>query len=312
MMSAFLGTVIGIERAVASRQTYAFLAPFASGLGGVLLLAGYFALAAWMFVLAAVVFVVTSAALLRRQPALHMALLAAGAVAWLAGNAGFALGAEATTTFGWWFAFLVVTIAAERLEMTRLMPRRPGAQHVLVAIVSALALAAALTAALPRAGGVLYGAALAALALWLGAFDIARRTVRTGGLSRYMAVCLLAGYAWLAVAGVAWSATALGLPARDTALHALGLGFIVSMVMAHAPVILPAVTGVRLAFSNSFYLPLALLHGSLLLRVAGGETLRPIGATLNAAAIGLFAAVVIAAVLRWRARGGTHIHAQGS
>jgi hypothetical protein len=40
-----------------------------------------------------------------------------------------------------------------------------------------------------------------------------------------MAVCLLLGYAWLFVAGIAWTATSLGLPLRDAALHGLGLGF---------------------------------------------------------------------------------------
>ena len=85
-----------------------------------------------------------------------------------------------------------------------------------------------------------------------------------------MAVCLLSGYVWLAVAGIAWAATALGWPARDAALHALGLGFLVSMMLGHAPVILPAVAGIKLQFGRFFYVPLALLQISLLLRLGGG------------------------------------------
>jgi hypothetical protein len=42
-----------------------------------------------------------------------------------------------------WFAFLVLTVAAERLEMTRLMRQRPGAARALHAIVAALLLGAA-------------------------------------------------------------------------------------------------------------------------------------------------------------------------
>jgi hypothetical protein len=41
-----------------------------------------------------------------------------------------------------WFAFLVLTVAAERLEMTRLMRQRPGAARALHAIVAALLLGA--------------------------------------------------------------------------------------------------------------------------------------------------------------------------
>jgi hypothetical protein len=98
-------------------------------------------------------------------------------------------------------------------------------------------------------------------------------------------------------------ATALGLPARDAALHALGLGFLVSMMMGHAPVILPAVARVKLRFGAFFYVPLAALHASLALRLfagyAGGPA-RAQGALLNALALALFAATAIAAALAWR------------
>jgi hypothetical protein len=122
-----------------------------------------------------------------------------------------------------------------------------------------------------------------------------------------MAVCLLGGYAWLAVAGAAWAATAQGLPLRDAALHALSLGFIVSMMMGHAPVILPAIARIKLEFGVFFYLPLAMLHLSLLLRlIAGvaGDPLRSTGALLNAAAMALFAATMAGAALAWRVKHG--------
>ncbi|HEY0825965.1 MAG TPA: hypothetical protein VGD76_19415, partial [Ramlibacter sp.] len=45
MMCGFLGTVIGIERAVAARHRLAWVAPFASGLAGIALLNGLDALA---------------------------------------------------------------------------------------------------------------------------------------------------------------------------------------------------------------------------------------------------------------------------
>jgi hypothetical protein len=199
----------------------------------------------------------------------------------------------------------VTTIAAERLEMTRLMRRRPGAQASLVAILCLLAAGAAASALPGPAGGLAFGAALLALAAWLLVFDIARRTVRADGLPRYMAACLLGGYAWLGVAGLAWAAAALGLPARDTALHALGLGFIASMMMGHAPVILPAVARVKLLFGPFFYLPLAALHASLLLRLGLGVSSfewRAWGALANALALALFALTAAGAALAWRHR----------
>lgn len=63
-----------------------------------------------------------------------------------------------------------------------------------------------------RAGTVLLGATLLALTGWLAAHDVARRTIHTAGLTRYMAGCMLAGYCWLGVAGAIWL---LGGPALD-------------------------------------------------------------------------------------------------
>jgi hypothetical protein len=305
MVCGFLGTVIGIERAVAVKRHAAFLAPLASGLAGLALLLGHDAAAAWLAVAAALVFTGVNVLVVQRQRAAHTVLLLLAALAWLAGNVLYAGMADSAAVLPWWFAFLVMTIAAERLEMTRLMRHRPGADRSLYAVLALMLVGAGACSTAPAIGGVLYGASLSLLALWLAAFDIARRTVRTHGLSRYMAICLLGGYAWLAVAGVAWSATSLGWPARDVALHALGLGFILSMVMGHAPVILPALARVKLEFGNAFYLPLALLHGSLLLRLSAGAEAwawRTAGVALNAVAIAVFAATIAFAALHWRVR----------
>jgi len=130
-----------------------------------------------------------------------------------------------------------------------------------------------------------------------------------------MAVCLLGGYAWLAVAGAAWAGTALGWPVRDVALHALGLGFIVSMMMGHAPVILPAIARVKLQFGAFFYLPLAALHLSLALRLGWGAVdaaQRAAGASLNAAAIALFAVTVAGAAATWRIQHGAEGAREGT
>ena len=302
MICGFLGTVIGIERAVAVKLRVAFVAPLASGLGGLALLLGHGAAAAWLFVTAALVFVGVNVVVVRRQRAAHTLLLLLAALAWLVGTLLYAGSADGMALLPWWFTFLVVTIAGERLEMTRLMRRRPAAQAALYTVLALMLVGAATNGLAPAVGGALFGASMFLLAIWLGLFDIARRTVLAPGLSRYMALCLLGGYAWLALAGAAWAAMAWGWPARDMALHALGLGFIISMVMGHAPVILPAVAGIKLAFGPVFYLPLAALHASLMLRLFAGFDAGPwraLGASLNAGTIVLFALTVAMAALWW-------------
>jgi hypothetical protein len=148
--------------------------------------------------------------------------------------------------------------------------------------------------AAPRAGGWLAGAAVAALALWLGRFDLARRTIRHPGLPRFMACCLLSGYVWLLVAGVLIAATWPQASGRfyDLALHAFFVGFVFAMIFGHAPVIFPAVLGLPVQFLPTAYVPLAVLHLSLLLRLgadlADWPAGRAWGAGGNALAIGLF------------------------
>ena len=312
MACGFLGTLIGLERAVALGGRWGLAFPALTGLGAVALVAG--APAPWAPALIAAGsagLVGASLAVLRRQPALHHAVLAAGAVAWLGGNALWVAGWPVFRVVPWWAAFLVLTIAGERLELSRVLflPRR--ARAAFAAAAAALLAGAALTAALPVAGARLEGLAFVALAAWLLRCDVARRTVRQGGLTRFIAVAMLTGYAWLGAGGVLFAAEAarlVGGPPYDAALHAVFVGFVFSMIFGHAPIILPAVARVTVAYGRSFYAHLALLHASLALRVggdlAGWWALRRWGALLNAAAILLFLATTARSVGPARAEAG--------
>ena len=270
MVSGFLGTVIGLERAVALGRLWAYAAPLASGLGGLCLLGGFAAPGFALLALAAALLVAASMAVLARQPSLEMATLLAGALAWLAGNLSLYAALPAVP---WWIAFFALTIGGERLELSRYLKRGAFARNAFIVLAAAL-LAAPLH---PRALGVV----LVLLAAWLLAYDLARVTVRQKGLTRYVAWCLLAGYAWLALGGALLALQT----AYDAALHAIFVGFVFSMVFGHAPVILPAVLRVKLPYHPVLYAPLALLHLSLAVRVFVSPLA---GAWGNAAAIALF------------------------
>jgi len=85
-------------------------------------------------------------------------------------------------------------------------------------------------------------------------------------------------------------------------MHALALGFVFSMVFGHAAIIFPAVLRVAVPYHPSFYVPLALLHGSLLVRMAGEATgllaWTQAGGLLNAVALAAFIASTASAVVR--------------
>jgi len=150
MICAFMGTVIGIERAVAVRQPLAFAAPLASASAGVLHLAGAAHTATWVAAAAALAFVAINMLVVARQRAAHTVLLLTSALAWLAGNGLLVAGASPSAVIPWWFSFLVLTIAAERLEMTRLMRRHQGASQMLYVILAAMLLGSALSGVSPQ------------------------------------------------------------------------------------------------------------------------------------------------------------------
>jgi hypothetical protein len=150
----------------------------------------------------------------------------------------------------------------------------------------------------------LASAGIIAVALWLIVFDLARRNVRRTGLTRYIAVNLLVGYVWLAVSGVigvVYSPLFIG-PVYDAWLHTLFLGFVFGMIFAHAPIILPGVTGFVVGYRPIFYLPPILLNISLLLRLVGDfapdQTLRQWGGLLNEVALLVFVVLLVISVLQ--------------
>ncbi|HSN20173.1 MAG TPA: NnrS family protein, partial [Usitatibacter sp.] len=299
--------VISLERAIALGKPFGYGSPLAAGLGAVLILLGLREAGLVVELVAPLFLLAVGIDLVRRQPLTHIVLLLVASACWLVGNALNLAGAAPNACAAWWFAFLVLTIAAERLEMTRLMQRPPIAARLFHAAV-AIVLAGALSQTLfPEAGGIVFGAGLVALAAWCAAFDLARRTVLTEGFSRYAAVALLAGYAWLAVGGFAWGMMSTVSPAwRDAALHSLGLGFVFSMILAHAPVVVPVVTRRRMRYTPFFYVPLALLHASLVARLAGGPgafRLREAGGILNAVALLVFVGTLAYALSRTSATG---------
>ncbi len=302
MVCGFFGVVIALERAVALSRMWAYIGPLAAGLGTILALAGALQWAAWFYVLGGLVLLAASLDVFRRQAALFTLTLVLGALAWVVGSVLWATGLAVYQVAPWWLAFLILTIAGERLELSRFMAPSPTATRVFAGILGAFLIG--LIAAHARWGFSLLAGAILALSIWLVKQDIARRTVRTKGLTRFVAVCLLSGYVWLAVgaAVMLWAGGLVpGTPAYDAALHAIMLGFVFAMVFGHAPIIFPAVLRVPVPYYAWFYAPLALLHSSLLVRLAGDAAgqieLTRLGGALNALALVAFIVGTVTAVL---------------
>jgi hypothetical protein len=300
MVLGFVGTLISLERAVALRRRPGFLAPALLGAGGLLLLSPAPLVAGrTTLLLGSAALTAVYVPLWRRQRDDAVLVQALGAVLATGGAALWLGGVPMSTLLPWLAGFIVLTIAGERLELARLA-LGPSAGRIVVLLSSAVMASVAASLLFPEPGTVLLGGTLLALVGWLAVHDVARRTIHTSGLTRFMAASMLAGYAWLAVAAAVWL---LGGPATDGArydavVHAVFLGFAISMIMAHAPVILPGVLRRALPYHPVFLAPLGLLHASLALRLWIGDALHvpvawQVGGALNIAALLLFVALAV-------------------
>ncbi|MFF4563045.1 hypothetical protein [Streptomyces sp. NPDC001435] len=296
MVLGFAGTLVALERAVALGRPWAYLAPGCLGAGGLLLLSPVdLVVPRLLLVAGCATLVALYVRFWRRQPSAALLAQAAGAVPALGAALLWLGGIDVPGMLPWLVAFLVLTIAGERLELARVAVLAPSAEQTFLCSVGAVTAGVVATLLWPAIGTVLLGAALLSLVAWLVVHDVARRLLRSTGLPRFTAACLLAGYAWLGLAGILWL---LGGPITegtryDAVVHCVFLGFVMSMIMAHAPVILPAVLRRPLPYHPALAVAAWLLHLSLALRVLVGD-LRDVrgawqlGGVLNIVAVLLF------------------------
>jgi len=310
MVVGFLGTLIGLERAVALERGWAYGVPLLTAMSSLFLLVGLPAYIGHILAAAAGCFLAAIfIELFRRQPSVHFMTMGIGALLWVIGALPWRAGYPLHQVVPWWTGFLVLMIAGERLELSRLLGLSAW-DRLKFLLADGIFLSGLVVSLATFALGVwISGVGLTALAFWLLRYDMARRTIRQGGLAGFMAVSLLLGYVWLGIGGILWMLFAGSFSAGfyyDAMLHSIFLGFVFSMIFAHAPIILPSVTGMTMPFQRLFYAHLALLHLSLLLRV-GGDLIssRPAqqwGGLLNALAILLFLANNVRTVILGRSR----------
>jgi len=304
MISGFLGTLIMLERAVALKKKWMYIPPLLAGLGGLLtFLIRTPPLGPIIITLASLGGVAILIEITRRETALHTVTMLLGMMTWFTGNLLWLFGWQIYQIIFFWQAFLVLTITGERLELSRVL--RPSRQQLFLfgAIILIFLIGTTSSIFNLQLGTRTIGASLTFMAFWSIRNDIAWRNLKHKlPLTRYIAWCLALGFVWLGMGGVlslVFGAQFAG-PRYDAILHAVFLGFVISMIFSHAPIIFPAILGVPINFQPVFYFQLILLHASLALRViadyANWHTVRMWGGLLNEIAIMLFMGMTIYSV----------------
>lgn len=301
MVGGLFGTLVSLERAVAMGKRWPYLAPLFAAIGVIGLLFGLPpAYAPWPFIAASLVLLAGSLRLYMQQQVLHLFALAVASVLWLYGNLLWLSQGFVAPAVPAWQSFLILTVAGERLELSRFLNTPVHARRLFALLMTLVVVGVVFDSVWP----LLFPLSLLGLAVWLMRYDIVRRTLRQSGLPRYIAVCIGSGYLWLIAGALLQLCGQFGLtaPARDAVLHALLIGFVFAMVFGHAPIVLPAVARLKLPYHPALYAPLLLLHLTLALRFAASLLdnfpLRQWAALGNAAALALFAVSVATLLLR--------------
>lgn len=304
MINGFLGTLISLERGAALEKVWTYMAPASFAASILLMITGHLALSGYLLIIGSVTLFLIMIYLCKLQAVSHHVIMAAGAACLMIGNILFILHFPIFELIGWWIAFPLLTIFGERLELNRIT-RPPASAVKLFTVLIFVWVVTLIGLHVSRDLFWTAGSAvLIAIAVWLIRYDVARRTIRSVQWTKYSAWSLLTGYGWIVIGGVLGLIYHLPIagPQYDAILHIYFVGFVFSMIFAHAAVIIPSLTGKMVPYSNYFYLPLTMLHVFLLLRVLGDlmfyYPLRLIGSYGNTAAIILFLGGIIVQLIR--------------
>jgi hypothetical protein len=306
MISAFLGTLVSLERALALHKRWAYLAPACSALGGLAFLLGFPPeIGRSLFALGSLGLVFVFNYIYRLRSSIDIVAMALGSGLWLIGNLVWLLGQPIAYAAPWWAGFLILTIAGERLELSRVLLLKPISRTIFKFAVGLFTIGLVISLVQFDLGLRISGLGLIIFGAWLVRYDVARHTINKTGLTRYIAACLLPGYLWLMVGGSLWllyGGTATNGFIFDALLHALFLGFVMSMIFGHAPIIIPALLPVDVTYRSVFYLPLVLLQSTLAVRIfadlTSNQPLRMWAGLFNVIAILLFLGIMLASVRR--------------
>lgn len=303
MVSGFLGTLISLERATGMGYRWTYVVPALTGFGALILITGLSSsIGESLITLGSLGLFLVFVVLMRIQLTLSNIIMGVGALLWLIGNIFWITDFPIYRIVFWWAGFLVLVIAGERVAIIRILSLSKSARTALVLALAIFLVGIVLASVNYDNSMRLLGVGMIVLTIWLIRYDIAWRSVRETGLSRFVAICLLSGYIWLGIGGaIALSLGSLPLGLTyDAILHALFLGFVFSMIFGHAPVVFSEVLGVTVSYQPQFYAHLVLLQITLIMRVVGdlcGWLFgRQLGGLLNVFVILLFLANTLYAV----------------
>lgn len=268
MTGSFLGTVILLERVVTSKNRLLLALPIINGLSLPLFFAGQHQASLICLSIGSIGLCYVYLDIISRMKELGFYIMLAGAVCWLIGNMLIIMYQIYPLALPWWICFFLLTIVGERLELTKFLPVKKKMKHLLVVFLAATVIS--LGFFFHNSGQLIAGLFIIGIVVWLLKYDMVRKNLFREGLYQYAAVMLTVGYLWLGIYGLFLLSGSYLDISYDTLVHTFFIGFVMNMIFAHAPIILPGVAKLKFyPYHPILYISGFLLQVSLILRIYG-------------------------------------------
>lgn len=304
MTGSFLGTVILIERISTMKKRWLFLFPLVNVSSIVFFFLGYRELAFSSILIGSAGLFCVFWRINLLHDNLPNRIMWLGSFAWLIGNAMLLFYENYAMSIMWWIAFLLITISGERMELIKFLPIKNFQKIILIGLITIFIISCIIP--FHFGGQILSGLSMLLIAIWFLRYDMIRKSIKLSGLHRFSASALAAGFIWLGISGLLFTMNYQTAISYDALIHTFFIGFIFSMIFAHAPIILPGVAGLSFRpFHPTLYIWMILLQISLVLRVIAGlfeysELKAAAGFTNGIIILLFFINLMIVSLLMWK------------
>jgi hypothetical protein len=266
MIGSFLSTVIFLERAVTFKSKLVLLLPFVNGLSAVFFIAGLPLVAQSLLLAGSLGFCIMCLYFIYRYHELYYYLFFAAAFCLAIANWLLIRTQFFPQAVPWFMGFFLFTIVAERLELSRFLVLTKKQNYLLLFCLAVTFIG--LLIPFHYNGNVVFATGLILTACWLFRYDMAMKSIRKAGQHRYSAILLITGYVWLIITAAFLYAGNVNAFWYDATLHSFFIGFVISMIFSHAPIILPAVLKLPVKpYRPGLYVLFAIMQLSLIARV---------------------------------------------
>ena len=265
MVGGFLGTLVSLERVATLHKTILLGIPLMFGLSIPFFLFDLPNISYLLLISGSIGYLGVCVYNYKKYKSEGDLLLLAGATFQILGHFTLSKTNSYPIAFAAWMLFLLFTIVGERLELTRFLPKGKFQKIELYFWLFLVMF----TSALYHFGTAkILSLSLIGLSQWLIRNDIALLNIKKQNSYKFLGFSLLTAFAWLAITGIIGFLSGPFL--YDALLHAFFIGFVLNMILAHAPIIFPALLKINhKPFHPTYYLWLIILNLSLGLRIIG-------------------------------------------